>query len=418
MKDKWIKLDNAAKIFPASVSGPDTKVFRFAAELYEPVAPEILQEAVSESAEVFDVYNYVLKRGLFWYYFEKSDLRPVVKEEYKPLCAPIYSTDRKKLLYEVTYYKNRINLEIFHALSDGTGAMKFLECIITKYLSKAHKIKEPELDYDASNHEKEDDSFYRYYDENKNIRKNKVKHRKAYKAVGGMRFSDDRISVITGIADLKATLNEAHKNNTTLTGYLSAVLFSAIGETMPRRVKKQPVVLTIPINLRKHFPSGSARNFFSTVNIEYNFKKFPNDLQSIINTVTSDLKKALSKESLEELIARYSSVENNIFARIAPLSMKDVALRIAHDYRMLETSATLSNIGVASIPEELSEFVKSFDISCATKKLQVCAASFKNSLSLSFTSPYDDFDIQKNFFRKLTENGIHVEIYSNAETLK
>ena len=80
MKDKWIKLDNAAKIFPASVSGPDTKVFRFAAELYEPVAPEILQEAVSESAEVFDVYNYVLKRGLFWYYFEKSDLRPVVKE--------------------------------------------------------------------------------------------------------------------------------------------------------------------------------------------------------------------------------------------------------------------------------------------------------------------------------------------------
>ena len=52
MNDKWIKLDNAAKIFPATVSGPDTKVFRFSCELFEDVDPEILKEAVAEAGGV------------------------------------------------------------------------------------------------------------------------------------------------------------------------------------------------------------------------------------------------------------------------------------------------------------------------------------------------------------------------------
>ncbi|MBQ2881061.1 MAG: hypothetical protein IJE40_02215 [Clostridia bacterium] len=416
MNDKWIKLDNAAKIFPSAVSGADTKVFRFSCELFEDINKEILQSAASEAAEVFDVFNYVLKKGLFWYYFEKSELRPIVEEENKPVCGALYNKENKDLLYRISYYGNRINLEVFHALTDGTGALMFLECIVNKYLSKAHNIAEAELAYDASAYEKEDDSFYRYYEEEKKEKHPKTKHRKAYKFRNGPKFPDDRLGVISGNIDLKETLAQAHLNNTTLTGYLSAILLCSIHDTMPVRARKLPVVLTIPVNLRKHFASSSARNFFGTVNIDYNFKNNPSDIKNVAEKISRSLKAKLSEENLEELLLKYSSVENNFFARIAPLAMKNVCLKIAHDYKMKETSGTFSNIGKASVPKSLEPYIKSFNICCATKAIQACAVSFGNTLTVSFTSPYENNDIQKNFFRRLTENGIHVEISSNMET--
>ena len=63
----------------------------------------------------------VLRKGLFWHYLEPCNLRPIVKEEYKEPCSRLYIRDKKTLLFEVTYYKKRINFEVFHVLTDGTG---------------------------------------------------------------------------------------------------------------------------------------------------------------------------------------------------------------------------------------------------------------------------------------------------------
>ena len=60
-----------------------------------------------------------MRKGLFWHYLEKSELRPIVRKEYKEPCSSLYVRDKKTLLFEVTYYKKRINFEVFHALTDG-----------------------------------------------------------------------------------------------------------------------------------------------------------------------------------------------------------------------------------------------------------------------------------------------------------
>ena len=59
-------------------------------------------------------------------------------EEKKPPCSRLYIPDKKSLLFEVTYYENRINFEVFHALTDGTGAMIFLLELVQNYLILAH----------------------------------------------------------------------------------------------------------------------------------------------------------------------------------------------------------------------------------------------------------------------------------------
>lgn len=83
-RDHWRKLDNAAKIFPATSSHKDTRVFRFYCECKEPVVESALQLALDQTMEKFPLFLSVLRKGLFWFYFEKSDLKPLVKEEVDP----------------------------------------------------------------------------------------------------------------------------------------------------------------------------------------------------------------------------------------------------------------------------------------------------------------------------------------------
>ena len=134
----WRKLDNAALAFPLVTGKNDTRVFRFYCELKENVKPELLQAALEKTMEKYPLFQMVLRKGLFWFYLEHRDIRPIVKEEKKPPCSRLYIPDKKNLLFQVSYYEKRINFEVFHALTDGTGAMHFLQELVSNYLKKAH----------------------------------------------------------------------------------------------------------------------------------------------------------------------------------------------------------------------------------------------------------------------------------------
>ena len=138
MKDKgkrnWVRLDNASKIFPATCNNKDSKVFRLSCELKDHVEPTVLQEALDRTIKVFPHYCSVMRRGIFWYYLEESDIQPIVTRENLPVCAPIYQHEERNLLFRVMYYRRRISLEIFHALADGTGGVWFLQVLIYYYL--------------------------------------------------------------------------------------------------------------------------------------------------------------------------------------------------------------------------------------------------------------------------------------------
>ena len=135
-KARWRKLDNAAKLYSAASNKKDTRVFRFYCELKEEVNPDVLQEALNQTIEIFPTFLMVLRKGLFWHYLEPCNLRPIVKEEYKEPCSRLYIKDKKTLLFEVTYYKKRINFEVFHVLTDGTGATEFLKELVKNYLTE------------------------------------------------------------------------------------------------------------------------------------------------------------------------------------------------------------------------------------------------------------------------------------------
>ena len=146
---RWYKLDNAAKIVPSQAHGADTRVFRLTAVLKEVVNKELLEQALQEVAPEFPIFNVVLKKGIFWYYLEDSEIVPVVSEEGEYPLEAIYYPGKRNLLYRVNYYRNRINLEVFHVLSDGTGAFMFLKHIVARYLEIRYSLDSVHFDDDV-----------------------------------------------------------------------------------------------------------------------------------------------------------------------------------------------------------------------------------------------------------------------------
>lgn len=411
---EWTRLDNAAKIFPPTTNEKDTKVFRFVCELKEEVDKEILQRALDKALSLFPMYQVVLRRGVFWYYFESTDAKPGVVEERKLPCNMLYRQNRKNLLFEVTYYHKRINLEMYHAVTDGTGALGFLKTIVYYYITLQHEQdfdeKLPHLDYDASFSQKMDDSYLKHYNGDKKL--DKVKLTKAYR-IAGKRSIDNRIKIIEGVMSVKEILALSHRYDTTLTVYLTALFLRAIYMDMPTRSRKYPVVLSVPVNLRTYFPSATARNFFATVNISYDFYHNSDRLEDIILGVKASFERELTEENLRTHLNRLSALEHNAFMRVIPLVLKDYILRFANYLSGRGITATLSNVGKVKITKELAPYIYMFNCFVSARRPQICMCSFEDQLAVSFVTPFDGTDIQKNFFRMLAQEGVNISIASN-----
>ena len=259
---RWGCLDNAAKIFPSTTFRQDTKVFRFACELYEPVELAFLQRALEQTVELFPFYRCTLHRGVFWYFFCESDQPIIASVEKMPPCSALYHPDRHDLLFSVTYYGCRINLEVYHAIADGTGALAFLKMLVYYYLIAKHpKLQELSIDmnYDTSLFERMDDNFSRYYSGKQKYPK---QHTSCAYHLSGRKCPEGRDSIIEGVLSVQQVLAKAHEAQTTMSIFLCSVLFQAIFQQMPVHARRKPVTLVVPVNLRNYFPSKSDRNFF------------------------------------------------------------------------------------------------------------------------------------------------------------
>lgn len=413
-KVEWSKLDNAAKIFPPNSNMLDTKVFRIACELYDYVDEELLQEALDETIEKFPLYKSVLRKGFFWYYLERSNIKAKVTMESTPVCSRIYNENRRNLLFRVTYYKKRVNLEVYHALTDGTGAQWFMKTLLFYYLTRKYKDKFkdeiPPLGLDASVNEKMNDSFLKYYTGNKVIKASK--RVTAYR-IPGTRREENRMLLLEGRMSVKEVLKVAHEYNTTLTVYLTSLFIYSIYKEMSVRGKRYPIVLSVPVNLRNYFKSESARNFFSTISISYHCKDKEVTLLDVIENVNESFKRELTEEKLVKHIDRLIALEHNVFARVVPLFLKDITLRIANNIIDKGVTAAISNIGKVSMPDSMKEYIYLFDIFTSARRPQICMCSFEDNLVISFTSPHKETDIQKNFFRLLSDKGIKIDIATN-----
>ncbi|MDO4273884.1 MAG: DUF6320 domain-containing protein [Eubacteriales bacterium] len=397
---QWRKLDNAALAFPAVTGKNDTRVFRFYCQIKEEVDGEILQKALDSTMEKFPLFQAVLRKGLFWFYLERRELKAIVREEEKPPCSKLYIPDKKTLLFEVTYYKKRINFEVFHALTDGTGAMCFLQELVINYLQLAHPQADlplPKVNEEVTGKDQEEDSFSQYY--SAEAPRNKEKKRNAVQ-LKGEKLAQDEMHIMEVVLPVKETLAKAREYGVSITVMLTAMMLCAINEEVPRSHLHKPVALMVPVNLRNYFPSQSMANFFGWIEVGYEFKEDTAFLE-VLEHVKQEFEKELVKERIAMRMNELVRLEKNPFLRAVPLEVKRFFLLAGTNFGGRSITAVYSNVGVIRLPEQYKDYIERFGLFASTNSLQMCSCSYGNELVLGFTSKVPSDNIQRNFLKML-----------------
>ncbi len=411
----WRRLDNSAKIFPISAGKKYSTVFRLSALLTETIQPEILTVALEKALKQYEFFKVRLKNGFFWNYLEYNPKKPIVEEEKDYPCKYIEPKENNNYLFKVTYFDRKINIDIFHSLTDGNSGVMFFREIVYNYIELTHKEEfQEELRIKRKFDLSAEDSYIKNY--NKKAKGNNS-NRKAYK-LAGRKIKFGAISAIHEMIDLPALKEEAKKQEATITQYLTAVLIYAIYQANYLKNKgKRPIKVCIPVNLKKYFPSNTISNFFSYITVEADMKKDTLDtFEKILEFVKKDFAKKLTPEEIQKTMSGNVKLGTNPFIKVIPLVLKKPIVRLSYLEIRKYTTTTFSNIGRIGIIGKYQKYIEDFLMLIApepVEKIKCSACSFENHIVFTFTSILDDCSIEKEFYKFLTEKNIKVIIESN-----
>lgn len=413
----WRRLDNSAKIFPISAGKRYSTVFRFSAVLKEDIDPEILKKAVVLSLEKYNSFKVRMKSGVFWNYFEHNYKEPIIEEEKNYPCKYIDYRRNNNYLFKVTYFQKKINIDIYHSLTDGNSGNLFFKEIIYTYIELSHP---KEFEEELRSIRKEDfnteDSYMKNYDKKA---KSNASSKKAY-ILKGEKIKLGAVSAIHEIIDANDLKDVCKKQDCTVTQYLSAVLIYAIYEENYKKNNGQkPIKLCIPVNLKKYFPtSKTLSNFFSYITLEAEMKKDNIDtFEKILQFVKDDFKKRLTEEEIIRTMSANVKIGTNPFIKVVPLFLKKAIVRLSYIEIRKYTTMTFSNVGRMGIIGKYKPYIEYFFMLIApepVEKIKCSACTFENKMVFTFTSILNDSSIENRFYEFLIAKGIKVEIESNG----
>lgn len=413
---KWHKLDNTANIFPVIASENLSNVYRISVTLKEDIKPELLQEALDTVLPWFDVFNVRLRRGIFWYYFETNRNKPIVELESNYPCRYIDPYSNHKFLFRVSYYQNRINLEVFHVLTDGMGAITFLKELTYQYLRLYDQRLKERIEAKPS---KEcslniEDSYLKYY---KKSGAKGYKTRKGYQ-LGGKLLPTTVMGVVHGYIDIPSLKKVSKEKNVSINQYLVATLiWSIYTEYLNKQACKDPICINIPVNLRNYFESTTTKNFFAVLLAEFKADRENYTFDDILAKVSDNLKNQMTKEHLESLISYNVSNEKNLYVRAVPLFIKNLAIKFIYHNSSRAFTTTVTNLGGITVLDEFKEHIEKFHLVLSVSKkqsLKCSICSYQDELVFTFASVLADTNLAKTFFRNLARQEIKVAIESNG----
>lgn len=414
---RWDRLDNTAHLFPVIAGESMSNVYRICVTLTELVQPELLQEALDIVLPKFDGFNLRLRQGVFWYYFEENGKpAPRVREENTFPCRFIRQNKNRSYMFRVTYYKYRINLEVFHVLTDGMGGINFLKELTYQYLRLLH----PELKEKVGDSLSSDTSLNREDSFLKNYKKSSGKGYQTKKAylIKGEKLRPGEFGVMHGYMPIQELKDVCHGYGVSINEYLVAVyVWSVYTECLHGMPSEKPIRIAVPVNLRPYFNSITTKNFFAMVSAEFHPTREVYTFKEVMEIVQNSLRGQINRENLERLFSYNVSNEKILAARAVPLFFKNIAMKYIYTTSALANTATVTNIGNITVAEEYQPYVEMFHAFLAMSKGQLLKGticSYRNTLVFSFSYDLVDASVQRGFFRKVAADGVHVEIESNG----
>ena len=418
---RWMKLDNAAKIYPAAKRRNWNNFFRISATLTEPVDVAVLRSALDVTARRFPSIAVRLRRGMFWYYLEQIPHSPAIQEEKScPLAhAPFHEV--RQCAFRVLVYHNRFAVEFFHALTDGTGGLTFFKTLLAEYLSQKYGLTIPAGDgvlgrLEEPDAEELEDSFLRYAGNVKASRKEATAWH-----LTGTPEKDGFKDLVTLMIPAPALKECAKAHGVTVTELLCAAMMQAIcqlqAEKVPQRSRRKPVKVLLPVNLRNLFPSKTLRNFASYITPEVDPRMGDYTFDEICAAVHHRMGLENNPQTMRAKFAANVASEQSPLLRVMPLFIKNLAMKAVFDtVGECKSCLCLSNLGVVRLPEVMAPYVARMDfiIGVQAKAPHNCGVlTWNDTVYINCIRSIREPELELHFYRVLHQLGLPVKVESN-----
>lgn len=413
----WRRLDNQAKIFSLASGRKYTSVFRLSVVLKDNIDLYILEKAVNLALLKYDSFRVKRRRGLFWHYLDKNKKKPKIFLEEEYPFQIVNTWENNNYLFKVSYFKNKINIEFYHILTDGNGGLEFFKEIIYQYIEMKFF--------------KNDDIVDRYIKHNKVenpykklIFKNLVKEKKIDSSLFGYQlngdiFKDGILSISHYNIDCLELKKVCRKYNVTIGTYITAIIGYAIYKKNYINYKGSDIIrISVPVNLKRYFDIDTQFNFFSHISIEINVNK--NDdytFKDILNIVKDEYEKKLNKNHLLNVIYSEEKLLSNPIVRICPLFLKIFFVKIGSLFMKRRFTTSISNIGEIDFDDKYTEYIDKFMVMLSpdwAERVKFGICSYNNNFVISISSYLVENGIENEIYYLLRKDGVNVVVEGNG----
>jgi NRPS condensation-like uncharacterized protein len=414
----WMRLDNAAKIYPAVQNEELTAVFRLSCVLKHAIKIRPLLQSIHLIEDRFPYYKVKPKKGFFWYYLEfHNEPIPLAPD----VVVPCRAFGKDDLIFRILVKSNRISVEFSHILTDGGGAFEFLKSLLLTYFETCCVPLPEKVSFlkpgDPPSEEEFEDAFTKYFQENIPSPKKKPKSFHL-----PFRLTDPPLF---NVLAAKVSLEDISKNSkayhVSITDYLVAVYLHSLQSIYDRlsifqkRRHRRIFRIQVPVNLRRIYPTKTMRNFSLFVTPEIDLALGTYSFEEIVKTVHHIMQLETDKKLINKIIARNVGAERNIWLKNTPLFIKSLILYLTYSIAGTSRySGVITNLGKVSFGEQADRLIDHFIFipPPPNKNLKVnCGIlGFDNSLVMSFGNITRSTELEREFFTFLVKQGIRVKI--------
>ena len=461
----WYELDAFAKTYSSIISEGRTTCFRLSALFSENIDLEILKNVVISLEKKYPFYNSELKKGIFWNYLQQKKTHFIIEEEKTYPCTDIQKDNPLRIIY----FNNKLSIEIAHFLTDGKGAALFFQDLIEEYLEKKYfleniekdkkdnlidktekkkeveiekinkiinfgkKINKNEKDFENKKFEKNFFEKTRELLGNDSVLKNSQKNeyvdlyekymRKVSKETTiksafhlPMKILEKgQYHITTGEIDVESLKEESKKYGTTIGKYLLSVYFKILLDRYSQA--KNPIVIGVPVDLRKIFEETTYRNFFINITPSIDASLGAYSLSEIITYLDNYFALKITKKEFYKSIYKAMNPIQNIIIKSVPYLIKRMFFPFIFDYYGERGYTTgFSNLGIFKVNKKYEKYLKGFRFLPPPSKrckIKMGVVSDCNKVYVNFGNLTANYDIERDFFVYLRKRGIKSKIITN-----
>lgn len=413
----WYPLDHAAKVYPLAMNMKWMSIFRVSMYLKERVIPKVLQMALNFTIKRFPYFATAVRCGFFWHYIDGIKRRFKVEQEEKVPCGYMDIAHGIRASFRVLYYKNRISVEFFHILTDGSGALIFLETLVGEYFRLMGKDITSEDGFFEIHEEPQEAEFENYFPKTDKSKGKANFVEKPSLQVEGKRTLMQPSQIINFEMDCNELKTKCKERGVTVSVMILAMMFFAVKASIKKQKIKpnSSIQIQVPVNMRKYYPTKTLKNFSMIAGVRIKYSDI-NDFDEVLKEVERQLKIKNTKEELDKIMTRSNQLISGL--KYIPLFLKRLVMPFIYPTVERSYATCFSNLGVIKVRKSMEEYIEKYDCILGTLILNNVAVSmntFKDKSIISINKAIKESTFEETIFKYLVDLGINVHVYGSRE---